>query len=150
MNKAIAQLSFTILMFIFFIYTAIEATSFKKLAKNFPLFISILAITILLIEIVRQVVKLKENMQNGEVLHPNMAGVIKYTLILTLYIVMVYIIGIILASTIFVFLFLYFIANMKLIQSFITVAVLIGLLIAFGNAMNLTWPKSIFHILTIM
>lgn len=149
MNRAVAQFGFTILMFILFVYSAIEATSFKKLAKYFPLYISIIAAIILFIEIVKQGIQLKKNVKKGEVLHPNLRGAIKYGLILTVYIAMVYLIGLILASAIYVFLFLYFIAEMKLIQSLIAITVLTVLLITFGNVMNLYWPKSLLNIFMI-
>ena len=150
MNKAIAQLGFTILLFFLFIYSAIEATSFKQLAKYFPLYISIIAAILLLIEIIRQIIKLKENKEKGEQFHPNLKGAFKYTLYLIVYVLLVYLIGFVLASIIYVFVFLYFIAKMRLISSIITVAVLVGLMIMFGDAMNLYWPKSLFHILTII
>ena len=149
MNKAIVQLTFTTFLFFFFIYTAVEATSFKQTAKYFPLYISIVAIVILLIEIIRQVIKLRETKQKGEQFHPNMKGAMKYILFLIVYAVLVYLIGIVLASAIYVFVFLYYIAKMRLINTIITVGILVALLMTFEDVMNLYWPTSVFHILTI-
>lgn len=149
MNKAIAQLIFTILLFFFFIYTALEAREFAQTAKYFPLYLSITATVILFIEIIRQIVRFQKNKETDEVLHPHMRAVIVYTILIVLYAVLVYVIGLLLASAIYVFVFLYFIANMRLIGSIITVAILIAFLVIFGDVMNLYWPKSLFNILDI-
>lgn len=147
MNKAIAQLVFTILMLSFFIYAAVEATSFKQLAKYFPFYVSIIAAVLLLIEIVRQVIQLNKNKAKEELFHPNIKGAIKYTLFLIVYILLVYLIGIVLATIIYVFCFLYFIAKMRLVRSVITVVILTIIIVAFGDIMKLFWPESLFHIL---
>lgn len=147
MNKAAAQFTFTIIMFLFFIYTLIEAASFKKLAKYFPFYISIIALVMLAIEIIRQIINFKKSSESGEVMHPNIKGVIKYTFYLIIYVGLVYLIGIVLASLIYVFVFLYFIAQMKWWQASLTVVILLVFIVQLGKFMNLHWPKSLFSLL---
>src|SRR5690625_2221849 len=146
MDKAVAQLSFTSLLLLFFIYTAVAATSFKELARYFPLYLSVIGAVLLFIEVIRQLLTIKKNMKKDEQLHPNIKAVILYTLYLTGYILLVYLIGMIIATVIFLFVFLYFTAKMRLISSIITVIVVVGVLMLFADVMNLYWPKSIFNI----
>ena len=144
MNKAVMQLIFTSLVFIVLIFAAIEARTFKETAMYFPFYISLLGIILFFIEIIRQVRKLKEEMAKGELLHPNIKRALKFTGILTIFFVLVYLIGLIPATAIYVFAFLYFIAKMKIWQSLLTCAILVTFLTIFGKAMNLYWPKSLF------
>ena len=146
MNKAIAQLSFTSLLLLFFIYTAVAATSFKELARYFPLYLSVIGAVLLFIEVIRQLLTIKKNMKKDEKLHPNIKGAILYTLYLTGYILLVYLLGMIIATVIFLFIFLYFTAKMRLISSIITVIVVVGILMLFADVMNLYWPKSVLDI----
>lgn len=146
MKKNVAQLIFTILMLLLFMYTAFEAISFKKQASYFPLYISLLGILGMLIEIIRQLIVMRKESDN-ELLHPNFKAVIKYTIILVAYVVLVYVFGLIIATAGFLVLFLYYIAKMKLWRAAISVAILIVLVISFANLMNLYWPKSLINIL---
>lgn len=145
MSKNKTQIVFTSLILCMFIYTAVAATSFNKLAKYFPLYISITGIVCLTLALIRIIIQIrKEENKDQEPLHPNIPGVIKYTCLLTAYLALVYLIGMIYASAIYVSFFLYFIAKMKPIHTVISVAAVVVGLITIANVMNLYWPKSIF------
>ena len=150
MNKAVVQLIFSFLMLFLFIYMAIEANSFKDLARLFPLYISIAAAFILFIDIIRQLIKIKDIKKKDELFHPNIKGALKYIFYLIIYIVLVYFVGLEIASAIYVFAFLYLVAKMKLLNTIITTVILVVSIIVFANAMDLYWPSSVFEILTIL
>ncbi len=139
-------------MLMFFIFAAIEATQFKELASYFPLYLSLVAIVLMVIEIIRQVINLKKGNEEerAELLHPHIGAALIYSGILILYAVMVYVIGMVLASVIYVFAFLYFIAKTKLWKAILITAILIGAVIGFADLMNLYWPKSLINILTVI
>lgn len=149
MSKRLANIIFPFLMLALFSYTAWGATSFKSKASYFPLYISILGIICMIIELIRQFILLRKE-TSDEPLHPNIVAVLQYTCILVLYVILVYIFGLILATIAYIFAFLLFISKMKWWRAIISVAILIFLIISFGNIMNLYWPKSLLNILTIM
>src|SRR5690625_2805108 len=144
-----AELLYTLFMLGIFTYTAIGATEFKKNAMYFPLYISILAIILLVIDLIRQFRRFKKPLEKDEpeYLHPDTMGVFKYSLVLAFYAVLIYLIGFLLASIIYLFGFLYFIARMRLMYTIITVTVVVVFIVSFGNTMNLVWPKSLISIL---
>jgi len=139
-------------MLLFFIYTAIEATTFRELASYFPLYLSILAIVMMTIEIIRQIISIKKGKEEekGEVMHPNIGAALKYMGIIILYAVLVYIIGMVIATAIYVFAFLLLIAKMKWWKAALITGILIAAIVTFANVMNLYWPKSLIQIFTIM
>lgn len=146
MNKAVVQLVFTIFIFLVFVYTAYEAQDFKKLARYYPLYVSIASAGLIFLEIIRQLVSFKKEYNKRELLHEDMRGVFKYTFLLTLYILLAYIIGIIPASFIYVTLFLILVAKMKPWKALLLVIILLVLLIIFARVMVLYWPKSLITI----
>lgn len=146
------QLVFTILMLLFFIYTAVEATTFRQLASYFPFYLSLLGIACISIEIIRQLINLKKGKSEDkdDVVHPNIRAAIKYMGLLVLYAVMVYVLGMVIASAIYVFAFLFWIARMKWWKAALTTGVLIAVVVGFADMMNLYWPKSLIQVFTIM
>lgn len=146
MNKAVVQLVFTLLVFLVFVYAAYEAQNFKRLARYFPYYVSIISAGLIFIELIRQIIFFKKEYNKGELLHEDMRGVFKYTFLLTLYILLAYIIGIIPASFVYVTLFLILIAKMKPWKALLLVIILLTLLIIFARVMVLYWPKSLITI----
>src|SRR5690625_2251090 len=145
MSKRLAHLMFTIFILLFFVYTATAALSFKKQASYFPLYISMLGILAMVIELVRQFIAWRKN-SDKELFHNNFMAVIKFSLVIILYAGIVYVIGLIPATILYLFLFLFFISRMRWWTALLSVAILVVLIITFADVMNLYWHKSLIHI----
>lgn len=141
MNKQKVSLVFSVALFLLFCWTAMETQNFRELARFFPYYISILGAILTLIDIIIKVVKMRRE-KSSEVLHQNIPGVIKYSLIICAYLLLIYLVGIVIGTAIFLFSFLYFEAKLGIVKTTISVAVVVAGIIVFGDVMNLYWPRS--------
>ena len=71
---------------------------------------------------------------------------LKYLLIIIGFLVLIYIFGIFVGTAIYLFCFLYFETKFGLVKSIISVAIVIGFIMIFGDVMNLYWPKSLLNL----
>jgi len=118
-----------------------EASHFAKLARFFPLYISAAATILSLIDVILQAKKLmSEKKEHAETVHDNPFAVAKYILWVLGYLLLIYLIGFITGTVIYLFAFLYFETGFGIIKSTISVAITVLLIYIFGNFMTLYWP----------
>jgi hypothetical protein len=143
MNKEKLSLIFSIGFFILFSLMAWEALSFKELARFFPQYIAIGAAVLSLFDIFFKIKKLQKIKQENEPLHGNLAAVMKYILWIFGYLIMIYLVGLVLATIIFLAGFLMVEAKLSLVKTGLSVGVVIILIMFFGDVMKLYWPRSL-------
>lgn len=144
MNKEKVSLVFSVFVFLLFCWVAIEALSFRELARFFPFYISIIGAILMFIDIIVTVVKMMKNRErSNEPLHENLPVAFKYLIIIVSYLVLIYLVGIFVGTAIYLFAFLYFETRLGLLKTTISVALVVAGIMVFGDVMNLYWPKSL-------
>lgn len=145
MNKDILNLIFSAFLFILFIFTTIEALTFTRLAQFFPLYISIAGAFLTLIYLVTKIIAYRKQQTEGRstqtvpVLKP-----LRYIGWILGYLVLIYIGGLLLATAVFLFIFLFFESKMTLIKTSVSVvAVLVGISFL-SSALDIYWPTNLF------
>jgi TRAP-type C4-dicarboxylate transport system permease small subunit len=128
---------FLLLIFIFMIYQALE---FQILARYFPLTIASLGAVLLVVEIIFQL-KNKETTKKNEEINSN---TLKYLAWIVGYMILIFIIGFILATIVFLFAFFKTESGYSLIKNIITTAVVIGVIFILEYFLNLNWPTGLF------
>lgn len=142
MNKQVISIIFSLVIFLVFCWGAIEAQSFRELARFFPFYICLLGAFVMMIDIIVRLIKMKKDKSN-EPLHNNMFGVIKYTIIICSYLLLIYLVGIVIGTGVFLFTFLFYEAKLSVIKCGISVAVIVIGILIIGDVMNLYWPRSL-------
>jgi hypothetical protein len=143
-NKEKYSLIFSVFVFALFSWMAWEATGFAELARFFPLYISIAGAVLTLADIVLRIIKLNRNInKKTEAVHDAPLSVLKYIIWIIGYLVLMYLLGFLVATTIFLFAFLYIESGFKLIKTFLSVTITMVAIISFGNLMTLFWPKGL-------
>jgi hypothetical protein len=143
-NKEKYSLIFSVFVLILFCWMAWEARGFAELARFFPLYISIGGAVLALVDIILRIIKLNRNKNNeSESVHDKPLSVLKYFIWIVGFLVLIYLLGFLVATTIFLFAFLYIEAGFKLIKTFLSVTVTMVAIISFSNVMTLYWPKGL-------
>lgn len=144
MNKQLGSIIFSFVLLIVFILMAIEATSFAKLAKFFPLYIAIGAIVITSISILLQLKGYrKDRVQEERASKEENLATFKYILWILGFVVAIYVLGFVIATVIFLIAFQLLESKHKVLPTLGSTAVVIGLLYGFTSLMNLYWPKGL-------
>jgi hypothetical protein len=143
MSKDKLSLIFSSAIFLVFSWMAWEAHSFKELARFFPQYIAIGAAILSLIDIFLKIRKLLKDKQENAPLHENLAAVVKYILWIISYLIMIYLVGLVLATSIFLAVFLMVEAKLGLIKTGISVGIVIIVIMVFGDVMKLYWPRNL-------
>lgn len=148
MTKTTLSIAFSIGLFFVLIWMAWEAASFQQLASYFPLYISLFAIVLIVIDTITQIRKAKKKKDGEEdKINKNMtASVIKYILWFTGYLVIMLLIGFLMGTSIFLILFLMLETKYKIIKTIIITALTIMIIIILGYVMGLEWPAGIIAI----
>lgn len=146
MSKSIANIIFTLFIFLLFTFAAIESLTFSRLAQFFPLYISIAGSAVSLIYLIKIIIDYrKENSEEGNeailIIKP-----IRYIGWIIGYLLMIYVFGMILATGIFLFIFLIYESRMKVLESALSVAVVIVAISYLSSAINIAWPGSLLGI----
>lgn len=144
MNKSIANIIFTAFIFILFTYATIEALTFSRLAQFFPLYISgagaVLSF-LFLIKVIIDHIKNADPEERAErilILKP-----LKYIGWILAYLLLIYVFGMLIATTVFLFVFLIFESKMKVLPSVLAVGVMLVLITYLSAAINIAWPTSL-------
>jgi hypothetical protein len=143
-NKEKCSLLFSVCLFALFCWMAWEAMGFAELARFFPLYISIGGAALTLVDIILRIIKLNANKNTkSEPVHEHPLSVLKYVIWIIGFLFLIYLLGFLIATTIFLFSFLYIESKFKVVKAFLSVTIAMVAIISFGNVMTLHWPKGL-------
>lgn len=144
MNKNIANIIFTTFIFILFTAAAIDALTFSRLAQFFPLYISaagaILSFIYLIKIIIEHIKHTSPDDRNERLL---IVKPLKYIAWIIGYLMLIYIVGMLIATGIFLFIFLILESKMKVLSSILAVSVMLVLITYLSAAIDIAWPTSL-------
>lgn len=147
MSKDLKSILFTGFLFIVFLLMALEANSFSDKAKFFPFFVALMASLLSLLSIILQTITLIQKRQKESKAVDEAASdikeVFKYLLWVIGYIVTIYFIGFIFATTLFLLLFLKIESKFKWVPTIFSTGIVIGILLLLERLLNLYWPLGI-------
>ncbi|MGO4888423.1 tripartite tricarboxylate transporter TctB family protein [Anaerobacillus sp. MEB173] len=144
MSKLAGSTLFSFCLFLLFGALALEAMTFSRLAKFFPLYITVagailcLIYTIILLRTLVKKEGLPEELKKLQFTKP-----LKYLSWLLGYVVLVYIVGFLVATGLFLAAFLYLESKFSVVKTAISISIVLVCLILFSDVMNLYWPKSL-------
>ncbi|MCP8616317.1 tripartite tricarboxylate transporter TctB family protein [Salirhabdus salicampi] len=145
MRQNYYSLIFSMFLMLIFLVASWLAYSFNDLAKFFPYTIAIGGAILTFIHVILSIVKMVkgENASNEEQ-HEEEGSVLRYMLWIIGYIGLIYIIGFLTATTLFLAFFLYFESKFSVLKTAISLAIVLSLIHIFANMMNLYWPEGVF------
>lgn len=150
MSKEMKSILFTGSLFIMFCIMALEANTFADKAKFFPLFVALGAVFIALVSITLQTIQLIKSRKSNENKDEEEAGetgeMIKYVLWIIGYVALIYIIGFMPATILFLLAFLLVESKFRIITTIPLIVLVVGVLVVFSNIMNLYWPTGLLNI----
>lgn len=144
MNKNIANIFFTAFIFALFALAALEALTFSRLAQFFPLYISGAGAILSLIYLIKIIIEHikgtspEDRHEQLEILKP-----LRYIAWIIGYLLMIYVFGMLIATAVFLFIFLIAESKMKVLSSVLSVAVMLVLITYLSAAINIAWPSSL-------
>src|SRR5699024_11221786 len=107
MNKSLANILFTAFIFILFTAAAFEALTFSRLAQFFPLYISIAGSVLALIYLIKIIIAhIKETSPEERYEQLQILKPFRYIEWVLAYLLLMYVYGMFIASTVFLFVFL--------------------------------------------
>jgi asparagine N-glycosylation enzyme membrane subunit Stt3 len=154
-NKGLERLVFLGLVALVFSWAGWEAVSFPPRARIFPQTVAFAALALALIEIARTLIARRRGRaeamptaeQKGEskrpTLHEQVVAGAPYVLWIAAYYVGIYLVGFLVASGMFVFLFLNRVGRVRWLAALGATAPLLAAMLAIGAAMNLSWPTGL-------
>ncbi len=147
------QIGFVVALLGLFSWASWEAMGFSQLARFFPLYVSIAAIILSVIQLIIEVrLGIIKQSSDAEIdgreatLVKRLPETIKYLGWFFGYFVLIYLIGIMAATVVFLFSFLLLEAKMRWFHIVIGVMSTVFIINLFGSTMNLHWPKSLFNL----
>ncbi|WP_176555724.1 tripartite tricarboxylate transporter TctB family protein [Virgibacillus ndiopensis] len=147
MSKEIKSILFTTFLFIVFCLMAFEANTFADKAKFFPFFVAIGAAFLAFVSIVLQTIEIvRSNKENSIDDVGEIKKVLKYVLWAVGYIALIYFIGFMLATIVFLLVFLLIESKFRIITTVLSTALVVVGLMLFGNVLNLYWPTGLLGI----
>ncbi|WP_462420280.1 tripartite tricarboxylate transporter TctB family protein [Salinicoccus sp. Marseille-QA3877] len=144
MNKALANILFTGFIFLLFTVAWVEATTFSRLAQFFPLYISMAGSILSLVYLIKTIIDYRKETtaeERGE--HVLILMPFRYIGWVIGYLIMMYIFGFLISTSIFLFVFLIFESKMKVIESMVSVAIVLVVVSYLSAAINIAWPSSL-------
>lgn len=144
MNKSLANIIFTAFIFILFTAAALESLTFSRLAQFFPLYISIAGSVLSLIYLIKIIIEHvkqsspEERHEQLQILKP-----LRYIGWILGYLLLIYVFGMLIATAVFLFVFLILESKMKVLSSVLSVAVMLVLITYLSAAINIAWPSSL-------
>ena len=145
MRKTHASLLFFILCFALFLWMAIEARSFQPQASYFPFYIAILAIVLTILGMLKEIVLIRKGYDEG-LFHNNIRSVLRYTGWIVGFIVVIYIAGFVVASFIYLVLFLFFEARIGVVKTILSSGIAVIVIIFVSKLLELKWPSNLLGI----
>lgn len=123
-----------------------ESQSFSDdKAKTFPQLIASFTVIIVLVELVTFMISSRNSpeLPASQTISGRFGGIFPYLVWLLAYFAVIYVIGMVAASGLFVFLFLFREGKVKWYYALIAGLIIIAFLIQLEGVMNLKWPRSI-------
>lgn len=144
MNKALANILFTGFIFLLFTFAWVEAMTFSRLAQFFPLYISIAGSILSLVYLIKTIIDYrKETSSEERKEHVLILMPFRYIGWVIGYLIMMYIFGFLISTSVFLLVFLIFESKMKVIESMISVAIVLVVVSYLSAAINIAWPSSL-------
>lgn len=144
MNKSLANIIFTGFIFALFTLAALEALTFSRLAQFFPLYISVagsILSLLYLIKVIKEHIKItspEERYEQIAILKP-----LRYIAWIIGYLLMIYVFGILIATAVFLFVFLILESKLKVLTSVLSTAVMLVIITYLSEAINIAWPTNL-------
>lgn len=144
MNKALANILFTGFIFLLFTFAWVEAMTFSRLAQFFPLYISMAGSILSLAYLIKTIIDYrKETSSEERKEHVLILMPFRYIGWVIGYLIMMYIFGFLISTSVFLLVFLIFESKMKVIESMISVAIVLVVVSYLSAAINIAWPSSL-------
>lgn len=148
-NNVIEQVIFLVVVLAFFAWGAYGALEFPTQAQTFPWFVALTALVITGVELLLYLLSLR-NKENRDALQAatdtisaRFLGILPYLIWLIAYYGAIYVIGMVSASALFVFLFLLIPGKMRWYWALLSAVLVLIFLISMEDVMSLRWPRSI-------
>lgn len=144
MSKDVLNLTFSGFLFLLFTLATIEALTFSKLAQFFPLYISVAGSVLTLIYlIIELIVFFRMRSAEGQQIKISLTKPLRYIGWILIYLVLIYIGGLLLATGIFLSIFLIVESKLTYIQTGISVIVVLVGVSVLSSALNIYWPSNL-------
>lgn len=143
MKKETLELLFTAFLFLLFSVAMFDAMTFSKLARFFPLYISVAGTVLSLIYLIRQIVTIIRNkgITGSDII--SFSRPLRYIGWILAYLLLIYIAGLLPATSIFLFSFLILESGMNTIRSGISVIVVLVAISSLSSALGIYWPTNL-------
>ncbi|SFB10295.1 Tripartite tricarboxylate transporter TctB family protein [Lentibacillus halodurans] len=146
MSKEVKSILFTAFLFILFCLMALEANTFTDKAKFFPFFVAIGAAFIAFVSVILQTFEHVKKTKEEEEEAVEMKKMLKYIFWFVGYGVLIYVLGFMPATILFLLVFLLVESKFRVMTTILSTALVVGVLILFANVMNLYWPAGVLGI----
>ena len=146
------SLIFTFILFVFFCWAAIEANTFSDKASFFPLFTAIISANVSLISFILQLIQYVRKRKAGvsasdeEDTETPISNILYYLGWIAGYVVLIYLIGLIWSTLIFLLAFFLIESKFKVWKAALFSVIVVTIIISFGNLMNLYWPEGLINL----
>ncbi|WP_431801588.1 tripartite tricarboxylate transporter TctB family protein [Halobacillus andaensis] len=143
MTKQTLNLIFTFCIFIVFVWGAFTALTFSRLAQFFPLYVSIAGSIVSGIYLVKEVIKIRKQKDQGS--HPKVLIIkpIIYTGWIVGYVITISLVGLFIASTIYLISFLLIESKFTFFKALYSTGIALVLITVLSNLLNIAWPQSV-------
>lgn len=148
MIRKVYSIVFVIFLILLFSVAAYEALSFQRLASYFPLYISLIGAGLSIYVLYFETRNLKHDSER-QIEPSSTMSYFSYIAWMLFFVACIYLVGLPIASGIFLLLFLRYEAHQSYISIVISVLGVVGVLIGFAELMNLNYPRSLFTIIDI-
>ncbi|GGF28158.1 hypothetical protein GCM10010954_29070 [Halobacillus andaensis] len=143
MNKQTLNVIFTFCIFIVFVWAAVTALTFSRLAQFFPLYVSIAGSIVSGIYLVKEVIKIRKQKDQGS--HPKVLIIkpIIYTGWIVGYVITISLLGLLIASTIYLIAFLLIESKFTFFKALYSTGIALVIITVLSNLLNIAWPQSV-------
>ncbi len=142
----IEQIVFLLLILLFFAWAGWESLSFPNKAQTYPRTVALAAVVITLAELGSYLWTLrgqKSEEASSDTLTAKFIKILPYVLWLCACYATIYVIGMVVASGLFVFLFLFREGDVRWYYALLSGLIVIAFLLLIGDVMGLKWPESV-------
>ncbi|WP_082235498.1 tripartite tricarboxylate transporter TctB family protein [Halobacillus massiliensis] len=143
MTKQSLNIIFTFFIFIVFIWAAVTALTFSRLAQFFPLYVSIAGSIVSGIYLVMEVLKImkqKDKSSHSKVL---IIKPIVYIGWIIGYVFTIFLVGLFIASAIYLITFLLIESKFTFFKALYSTGIALVIISVISNLLNIAWPQSI-------
>ncbi|WP_406944141.1 tripartite tricarboxylate transporter TctB family protein [Halobacillus sp. SY10] len=143
MTKQTLNVIFTFCIFIVFVWAAVTALTFSRLAQFFPLYVSIAGSLVSGIYLVKEVAKIIKQKNQGS--HPKVLIVkpIVYIGWIVGYVITISLVGLFVASTIYLIAFLLIESKFTFVKALYSTGIALVIITVLSNLLNIAWPQSV-------